>query len=402
MKKAKFSFVIGFAFLVTVLYCPDGYSQSPQNVPSEVEVMPDGFPTFINTGNPEVDQSDYQKAKEDWIASHPDAYKAMSGEGGKNGVSGQKSDQANVHLADQTPERQAFIKAHPEMFSVDKDGTIHMKGEATSVAEDSRTTEKSASKAYQPKLKTEQLPAQAKNALDINNPAVRARVENELFQPNQTAQKQANHVASAGNQTHDLDNPLVKERVENQLRNGNQTHSPTPYQARIATRDLPAQYQATADIENPEVRERIENQIFSGKSVSSNVSEKLVDAGRATLTQTFTQRLSENQIPAQYKRGVDFENPAVRNRIETDILNGKGIQPAQNKAETPDLQVAAVRERLEKSTNQPTSGYTPRLDTRQIPKELQQASDINVPAVRERIENSVLNQYNTNQGKGSK
>lgn len=53
--------------------------------------LPDGFPTYINTGNPEKDREDYKRRKEEWIQSHPEEYKKMMGS--------QKSSSSNTRTA---------------------------------------------------------------------------------------------------------------------------------------------------------------------------------------------------------------------------------------------------------------------------------------------------------------
>lgn len=37
----------------------------------------DGFPQFVNTGNPEKDEKIYQERKQAWIIAHPEEYKQM-------------------------------------------------------------------------------------------------------------------------------------------------------------------------------------------------------------------------------------------------------------------------------------------------------------------------------------
>lgn len=39
--------------------------------------LPDGFPVFVSTGNPDLDNQKYQAAKAAWIEAHPDAYRQM-------------------------------------------------------------------------------------------------------------------------------------------------------------------------------------------------------------------------------------------------------------------------------------------------------------------------------------
>jgi len=38
--------------------------------------LPDDFPKYINTGNPEKDQEDYQQRREQWIKENPELYKS--------------------------------------------------------------------------------------------------------------------------------------------------------------------------------------------------------------------------------------------------------------------------------------------------------------------------------------
>lgn len=41
------------------------------------EILPNDFPKYVNTGNPELDNQNYSKQKEKWIMEHPEAYKKM-------------------------------------------------------------------------------------------------------------------------------------------------------------------------------------------------------------------------------------------------------------------------------------------------------------------------------------
>ncbi|MBI4649162.1 MAG: hypothetical protein HY738_21860 [Bacteroidia bacterium] len=40
--------------------------------------LPDDFPKFINTGNPEKDRENYKFAKEKWIEKNPELYKNLN------------------------------------------------------------------------------------------------------------------------------------------------------------------------------------------------------------------------------------------------------------------------------------------------------------------------------------
>lgn len=40
-------------------------------------VSSNGFPQFVNTGNPEKDEKIYQERKQEWIVTHPEEYKQM-------------------------------------------------------------------------------------------------------------------------------------------------------------------------------------------------------------------------------------------------------------------------------------------------------------------------------------
>jgi hypothetical protein len=52
---------------------------APVPVPSDQWVFPASFPVLINTGNPEGDKERLAQAKQDWIESHPDEYKTITG-----------------------------------------------------------------------------------------------------------------------------------------------------------------------------------------------------------------------------------------------------------------------------------------------------------------------------------
>ena len=41
------------------------------------EILPSDFPKFVNTGNPELDNQNYSKLKQEWISTHQEEYKKM-------------------------------------------------------------------------------------------------------------------------------------------------------------------------------------------------------------------------------------------------------------------------------------------------------------------------------------
>lgn len=53
---------------------------TPDNsvIRSDHDAIGDGFPEFIDTGNPDLDDATYQAAKAAWIAAHPAHYEQMT------------------------------------------------------------------------------------------------------------------------------------------------------------------------------------------------------------------------------------------------------------------------------------------------------------------------------------
>ena len=47
-------------------------SPSKNGTAKKSNEVPEGFPKYVNTGNPEVDQQNYAKAKDKWYAENPD------------------------------------------------------------------------------------------------------------------------------------------------------------------------------------------------------------------------------------------------------------------------------------------------------------------------------------------
>lgn len=53
-------------------------SHSEKPAPSQTAIsLPPDFPVFVDTGNPETDQQNYRRAKEDWIKANPERYQQM-------------------------------------------------------------------------------------------------------------------------------------------------------------------------------------------------------------------------------------------------------------------------------------------------------------------------------------
>lgn len=48
---------------------------------TQVAEMPEGFPAFVDTGDPPADDAHYEAAKSAWIAAHPDAYEQLTAPG---------------------------------------------------------------------------------------------------------------------------------------------------------------------------------------------------------------------------------------------------------------------------------------------------------------------------------
>lgn len=44
------------------------------NESEKIQPLPDDFPKYENTGNPEKDRADYLKRREDWIEKNPDLF----------------------------------------------------------------------------------------------------------------------------------------------------------------------------------------------------------------------------------------------------------------------------------------------------------------------------------------
>lgn len=55
---------------------PASTASSPKNIQKQkaVQVRPDfqGYPVFVDTGNPEADKADYARRKKEWIAANPE------------------------------------------------------------------------------------------------------------------------------------------------------------------------------------------------------------------------------------------------------------------------------------------------------------------------------------------
>lgn len=66
--------------LVGIVATVSGTDPSPaggtKNAPSD----PNALPVFVDTGNPEVDNSNFQSAKAAWISTHPTEYQRLLGE----------------------------------------------------------------------------------------------------------------------------------------------------------------------------------------------------------------------------------------------------------------------------------------------------------------------------------
>lgn len=92
MKKISFFILLMAVVLVNSIYGQNNNSQylkvAPQNISdqnkpaatphvlTETEVpLPDGFPKFIDTGNPDSDYDVYAKAKDKWISDNSEKYK---------------------------------------------------------------------------------------------------------------------------------------------------------------------------------------------------------------------------------------------------------------------------------------------------------------------------------------
>ncbi|MFH1321908.1 MAG: hypothetical protein ABII90_14810 [Bacteroidota bacterium] len=48
-----------------------------QNINNNTQILPPGFPRYVDTGSPEDDQNKYAKAKEQWIHDNPEKYKEL-------------------------------------------------------------------------------------------------------------------------------------------------------------------------------------------------------------------------------------------------------------------------------------------------------------------------------------
>lgn len=68
---------------------PDNLKKKEDNVQPDQKKLPQDFPKFEDTGNPEIDKENYFKRKEKWISENPEKYKALfdnnSGESNQNG-----------------------------------------------------------------------------------------------------------------------------------------------------------------------------------------------------------------------------------------------------------------------------------------------------------------------------
>ena len=51
---------------------------SSSNLKNSEVTMPDDFPQFIDTGNPEQDNATFAEAKRRWIEANPEKYKALN------------------------------------------------------------------------------------------------------------------------------------------------------------------------------------------------------------------------------------------------------------------------------------------------------------------------------------
>lgn len=54
---------------------------NPGTYDAEKQMKEFGFPEFINTGNPKLDQEKYSKAKKAWIDANPERYNALQKQG---------------------------------------------------------------------------------------------------------------------------------------------------------------------------------------------------------------------------------------------------------------------------------------------------------------------------------
>lgn len=67
------------------------------------------YPKYIDTGNPELDDENYARAKREWIKNHPEASKALDVE--KEIITQEEYKQASE-------EKKAFIDTHPHQFII--------------------------------------------------------------------------------------------------------------------------------------------------------------------------------------------------------------------------------------------------------------------------------------------
>lgn len=56
---------------------PDSYNSS-NTESNRTHVLPDDFPKFIDSGNPEADAADYKQRKLEWIENNPERYNELT------------------------------------------------------------------------------------------------------------------------------------------------------------------------------------------------------------------------------------------------------------------------------------------------------------------------------------
>ena len=73
--------------------------------------LPQDFPKYINTGNPDADQNRYAEEKQNWIGHNPDLYKKISGDNNRRIILKQEFDQM--------PDgKKKIIKENPDKYII--------------------------------------------------------------------------------------------------------------------------------------------------------------------------------------------------------------------------------------------------------------------------------------------
>ncbi len=115
-----FSLLGGFSFSQTAIRPSSNKAEEPTNrtkEPQEIdkkalrEKENTAFPVFVKTGNTELDNEKYRKAKEAWIQANPEEYKKMNSSNAVIIISKEEFEKFQI-------EKQNEITGHPEKYII--------------------------------------------------------------------------------------------------------------------------------------------------------------------------------------------------------------------------------------------------------------------------------------------